>query len=91
MQLRRSIEIATAGVEEEEERAPQEKGKMLKASCLLSRFNPASRSVNIPLCDLERDFDIADVGEVGGQHRKTTIAADDELLSSDYERSDASL
>ena len=62
---------------EEEERAPQEKGKMLKASCLLCRFSRTSGSTNIPFCDLECDVYIAHVVEVGGQRRKTTIAADD--------------
>ena len=91
MQLRRSIEIATAGVEEEEERAPQEKGKMLKASCLLSRFNPASRSVNIPLCDLECDVDIAHVLEVRAPDCEIAIALEYCVLRSDDGRSDVRL
>ena len=60
-------------------------------SRLLCRFSPTSGSANIPLSDVECDIDIADVGEVGGQRRKTAIAADDELLSSDNERGDAGL
>ncbi len=64
---------------------------MLKASCLLCRFSRTSGSANIPLSDVECDIDIADVGEVRLEHRKTTIAPDDELLSSDYEKSDAGL
>ncbi len=80
-----------SGVEEEEKRTLQEKGKMLKASCLLCCFSVTSGSAHIPLCDLERAVYIALVLEVRGQHRKTTIAADDELLSTDYERKDASL
>ena len=47
-------------------------------------FQLTSGCAHIPLSDVECDIDIADVGEVGGQHRKTAIAADDELLSSDY-------
>ena len=62
---------------EEEERTPQEKGALLKASYLLCRFSPTSGSTNIPFCDLECDVYIAHVVEVGGQRRKTTIAADD--------------
>ena len=68
-----------SGVEEEEERAPQEKGKMLNASCLLSRFRPSSSSAHIPLYDLERYVDISHVVEVRAPDCDTTIAADDEL------------
>ena len=50
---------------------------MLKASCLLCRFSPIYGIANIPLYDRECDVDIANVGEVGGQRRKTTIAPDD--------------
>ena len=70
---------------------------MLKASCLLGkvfflcRFNPIYGIANIPLCDLECDVYIAHVVEVGGQRRKTAIAADDGLLRLEYERSDAGL
>ncbi len=48
-------------------------------------------STHVPLCDFEGDIDISDVGEVRPEHRKTAIAPDDELLGSNYERSDASL
>ena len=76
---------------EEQERAPQKKGALLKASCLLYRFSRTSSSAHIPLYDRECDVYIAHVVEVGGQHRKTAIAPDDEDLRSDYERSDATL
>ncbi len=80
-----------SGLEEEEERAPREKGKMLNASCLLCRFSPTSSSANIPLYDLECDVDIAHVLEVRGQNRKIAIALEYFVLSTDYERKDASL
>ncbi len=80
-----------SGVEEEEERAPLEKGKMLNGSCLLCHLSPIYGIANIPLYERDCDVDIAHVVEVRGQHRKTTIAADDELLRSGYEWSDPSL
>ena len=57
----------------------------------LCRFSPIYASAHIPLYDRECDVDIAHVVEVRAPDCETTIAADDELLSSDYERSDASL
>ncbi len=63
---------------------------MLKASCLHCCFSVTCGRAHIPLYALERDDDISHVVEVRAPDCETPIAADDELLSSDYERSDAS-